>query len=269
MPFQGGSSEGCSFQGDALRYYGSPLCGEVRGTIRSSVGHKTMAEPASAHEPYYGSAAPLVPKTHDLKKVAQAAAGCEACHLWLCGTRTIFGEGPQDARVMMIGEQPGDKEDLAGRPFVGPAGGLLDAALEEAGVNRGEVYITNAVKHFKWEAGSAGKRIHGKPNRKEVVACKPWLDAEIALIRPDVIVLLGATAAQSVLSPSFRLTQHRAEFIQSPMAPYVLATVHPASILRMPDREKRHQARDEFLRDMKLVAKALSEVAKRPRAKML
>ena len=228
-----------------------------------------MPEPASAHEPYYGSAAPLVPETPELTAVARAAAKCEACHLWLCGTRTVFGEGPQTARVMMIGEQPGDKEDLAGHPFVGPAGKLLDACLEEAGIERDAVYLTNAVKHFKWEAGSGGKRIHGKPNRKEVVACKPWLDAEIAIIQPQAIVLLGATAAQALLGPSFRLTKHRAEFLPSALASLVIATIHPAAILRAIDSDARHQAREEFVRDLKLVAAAMKKEAKRPQARLL
>ncbi len=227
-----------------------------------------MPEPASAHEPYYGSAAPLVPASGDLPAVASAAAACEACHLWLCGTQTVFGEGPADARIMMIGEQPGDKEDLAAHPFVGPAGAVLDAALEEAGIDRKTVYLTNAVKHFKWEAGGVGKRIHSKPNRKEVFACKPWLDAEIALVKPDAIVLLGTTAAQSMLGPSFKLSQHRAEFLPFSVAPFVLATIHPSAVLRMPDREKRHQMRDEFVRDLKLVARMLEESPKRPRAKL-
>ena len=227
-----------------------------------------MAEPASAHEPYYGSAAPLVPATHDLRAVAKAAAKCDACHLCLTGTRTVFGEGPQTARVMIIGEQPGDKEDLVGKPFVGPAGGLLDAALQDAGVDRKQVYITNAVKHFKWEASSSGKRIHGKPNRKEVIACKPWLDKEISIIQPDVIVLLGATAAQALLGSSFRLTQHRGEFVKSDSAEFVIATIHPAGILRMRTSEERHAAKADLVRDLKLVASALEKAEKRPKIRL-
>jgi uracil-DNA glycosylase family protein len=227
-----------------------------------------MPEPASAHEAYYGSALPLVPDDKDLKTLKVAAAGCEACHLWLCGTGTVFGEGRQDARLMIVGEQPGDKEDLAGKPFVGPAGKLLDAALSEAGIDRSEVYITNAIKHFKWEAGTGGKRIHGKPNRKEVLACKPWLDAEISAIHPEVIVLLGATAAQALLGPSFRLTQHRAQFLPTEIARFVLATVHPAGILRMRTPEERQQAKQDLVRDLKLVAGALRQPVDQPKAQL-
>lgn len=168
----------------------------------------------------------------------------------------------------MVGEQPGDKEDLAGHPFVGPAGKLLDNALAVAGIDREDVYLTNAVKHFKWEAGANGKRIHGKPNRKEVVACKPWLDAELAVVKPEVLVLLGATAAQALLGSSFRLTKHRGEFLDSELAPRVMATLHPAAILRQPDEKSRHEALDSFHADMKLIAKALSE-SPRGRAKLL
>lgn len=227
-----------------------------------------MPEPASAHEPYYGSAAPLVPDTDSLNKVEKAAKRCEACHLWKCGTQTVFGEGPQTAKVMIVGEQPGDKEDLAGRPFVGPAGKLLDAAFQEAGVAREDVYITNAVKHFKWEAGPGGKRIHGKPNRREVVACKPWLDAEIALIQPEVIICMGATAAQAMLGASFRLTQHRGEFVPSDLAPFVMATLHPAAILRMPEPEDREAARASLVNDLRMVAGALKQGKRKSQASL-
>jgi uracil-DNA glycosylase, family 4 len=228
-----------------------------------------MPEPSSAHEAFYVSADRFIPQTSNLRQIAEAAKKCKACHLWLCGTQTVFGEGPQNARVMIVGEQPGDKEDLAGHPFVGPAGKLLDSALEEAGIDRNEVYLTNAVKHFKWEAGNGGRRIHGKPNRKEVVSCKPWLDAEIAAVEPEVIVLLGATAAQAVLGPSFRLTQHRAEFIPSELAAYVLATIHPAGILRMPDSEARHAAKADLVRDLKLVVAARALPKVKPQAELL
>ena len=228
-----------------------------------------MAEPVSAHEPYYGSAESFVPQSDNLRMVGRVAAGCTACHLCLTGTQTVFGEGPSDARVMMICEQPGDKEDLAGKPFVGPAGKLLDGILHEAGIDRKEIYVTNAVKHFKWEASVSGKRIHGKPNRKEVLSCKPWLDKEIELIRPDVIVLLGATAAQALLGSSFRLTQHRGEFVVAPHAAYVIATIHPSALLRMRTSEEREQAKVELVRDLKLAAEVLKTLPKRPQAKLL
>jgi uracil-DNA glycosylase len=170
----------------------------------------------------------------------------------------VFGEGAREAAVMMVGEQPGDKEDLAGKPFVGPAGKLLDKALLEAGIDRAKVYITNAVKHFKWEP--RGKvRIHKKPNGKEIAACRPWLDAEIVAIRPKVIVLMGATAAHALLGKDFRVTQHRGEFIeaQTPYQHEVTATVHPSSILRVPDEETRHQEMEKFVEDLRLVARRL------------
>ncbi len=200
----------------------------------------------------------LIPPRASLKSLAEAAKECHACDLWKNATQTVFGEGATKAAVMMVGEQPGDKEDLAGKPFVGPAGKLLDKALEEAGIERKEVYITNAVKHFKWEPRGKA-RIHKKPNGKEIAACSPWLDAEIVTIRPKVIVLMGATAAQAVLGKDFRVTQHRGEFIAAD-APYpheVTATVHPSSILRAPDEETRHQEMARFIEDLRLVARRL------------
>ncbi len=189
------------------------------------------------------------------EKAREEARACQACHLWEAATQTVFGEGPVPAPAMLIGEQPGDKEDLAGKPFVGPAGKLLDKALVDAGIDRATVYITNAVKHFKWEP--RGKvRIHKKPNGKEIAACRPWLDAEIVAIRPKVIVLMGATAAQALLGKDFRVTQHRGEFMESQM-PYrheLTATVHPSSILRAPDEETRHQEMERFVEDLRLVA---------------
>jgi uracil-DNA glycosylase len=221
-----------------------------------------MPEAASAHEPFYGSAAPLVPNSGNLTLVAYHASACKACHLWLCGTQTVFGEGPQDAKLMIIGEQPGDKEDLAGRPFVGPAGNLFDSSLEEAGIERSHIYVTNVVKHFKWEASTSGKRIHGKPNRQEIIACMPWLDTEIELIKPGVIVLMGATAAQAILGTSFRLTQHRGEFVKSDAAPHVLATIHPSAILRMPTSEERSKAKAGLVSDLRLAERALNKLKK-------
>ena len=200
----------------------------------------------------------LIPHRATLKALAEAAKNCRACDLWENATQIVFGEGSAKASVMMIGEQPGDKEDLAGKPFVGPAGMLLDKALAEAGIDRSTVYITNAVKHFKWEP--RGKvRIHKKPNGKEIAACRPWLDAEIVAIRPKLIVLMGATAAQAVLGKDFRVTQHRGEFIeaQSPYEHLVTATVHPSSILRAPDEEARHREMEMFVADLRAVAKRL------------
>jgi uracil-DNA glycosylase len=205
------------------------------------------------------SAAPeLISPRASLKSLAEAAQDCRACDLWKNATQTVFGEGSRSAAMMMVGEQPGDKEDLAGKPFVGPAGKLLDKALEEAGIARARVYITNAVKHFKWEP--RGKvRIHKKPNGKEIAACRPWLDAEIVAIRPKVIVLMGATAAQALLGKDFRVTQHRGEFIETetPYQHEVTATVHPSSILRAPDDQTRHREMERFVEDLRMVSRRL------------
>jgi uracil-DNA glycosylase family protein len=202
------------------------------------------------------TAAPLVPANPTLETLRQAAAGCRACALWKLGTQTVFGEGRTGAPVMMVGEQPGDKEDLQGRPFVGPAGAVLDKALAAAGIERGDVYITNIVKHFKWEPRGK-RRLHKKPNAVEITACRPWLEAEIRLVQPRVVVLLGATAAQGILGRDFRVTQHRGEWVASEIAPYVLATVHPSSILRAPDDEARHEEMRRFIADLKVAARQL------------
>src|SRR5687767_15625349 len=202
------------------------------------------------------TAAPLVPARPSLTALRGAAAGCRACELWERGTQTVFGEGARRAEVLFVGEQPGNEEDLSGRPFVGPAGRLLDKALVEAGVDRSTVYVTNVVKHFKWEPRGK-RRIHKKPNSLEIASCRPWLEAEIAVIKPDVIVALGATAAQALLGPQFRVTKQRGEFIQSTLAPYVMATVHPSSILRAPDDETRHLELRRFIDDLKKLAKVL------------
>jgi uracil-DNA glycosylase len=167
------------------------------------------------------------------------AAGCQACDLWKGATQTVFGEGPKDARVVMVGEQPGDREDVEGRPFVGPAGRVLDDALDEAGIDRGDAYLTNAVKHFKWKAGRGKRRLHQRPDAAEVRACRPWLEAELAVVRPELLVLLGATAAQSLLGPSFRVTRERGRMLESDLAPLVTATVHPSSILRGEPSERK------------------------------
>ena len=170
--------------------------------------------------------------------------------LYKRATQTVFGEGPKNARLMLLGEQPGDQEDLAGKPFVGPAGKLLERALEKAGINREEVYVTNTVKHFKWEPRGK-RRIHQKPNSREIAACRPWLEAELRLVRPEVLVCLGATAAQSVFGPSFRVTRDRGKVWESEIAPKVLATVHPASLLRQPDEESREREYARFVVDLR------------------
>jgi uracil-DNA glycosylase family protein len=203
------------------------------------------------------SAADLVPDHPTITTVRDAAKDCRACDLYKRGTQTVFGDGARQARLMLVGEQPGDAEDLAGKPFVGPAGRLLDKALEEAGIDRATVYVTNVVKHFKWEPRGK-RRIHKKPNAGEIAACRPWLDTEIELVKPRAIVCLGATAAQALLGRQFKVTAQRGEFIASPLAPLVTATVHPSSILRAPDDETRHQETRLFVEDLRRVARALS-----------
>src|SRR5438034_3956006 len=187
------------------------------------------------------SAAPFVPKTTSLRTLGSAVQGCRGCDLYKNATQAVFGEGPKAARVMFVGEQPGDQEDKAGKPFVGPAGMMLDRALEKAGIDRSEVYVTNAVKHFKFEPRGK-RRIHSKPSAREVKACRPWLEAEIKVVQPQMIVCLGATAAQSLMGSAFRLTQHRGEALHTPWAPWLLATNHPSAVLRMPDAELRDRA---------------------------
>ena len=214
---------------------------------------REMRAPARSGE----TAAPLVPPKPSLPKLRRAAAGCRACDLWRRATQTVFGEGPSRARVMFVGETPGDREDLEGRPFVGPAGRLLDAALQSAGIDRSAIYLTNAVKHFKWEP-RGNKRIHQKPNSVEIAACRPWLDAEIAVVKPEVLVCLGATAAQALLGRSFRVTTQRGRFVASALAPRVLATVHPSSILRAPDAATRRTETARFVSELKKVARALA-----------
>ncbi len=204
------------------------------------------------------TAAPLVPQSAPLEAVRAAARGCRACHLWKLGTQTVFGVGPDRATVMLIGEVPGDREDREGVPFVGPAGELLDAALAAAGIDRAKVYITNVVKHFKWErAGGSPRRLHKKPNAAEITACRPWLDSEIAHVRPRVIVCLGATAAQALLGRAFRVTKQRGVPVPSPLAPTVLATWHPAAVLRAPDPDARQRAEGELFADLASVARYL------------
>jgi DNA polymerase len=200
----------------------------------------------------------LIPEKPTLSSLRRAAADCRACDLWERGTQTVFGEGPARARILLIGEQPGNEEDLKGRPFVGPAGRLLDKALEEVGIDRTEAYVTNVVKHFKWEP--RGKlRIHKKPNSQEIDACRPWLEAEISVVQPQAIVLLGATAAQALLGRQFRVTKQRGVPIESPLARYVMATVHPSSILRAPDSETREAEYREFVNDLKKLVRLLEK----------
>jgi len=203
------------------------------------------------------SAAEFVPDRPTLSKARDAAKDCRGCQLWKIGTQTVFGEGAKRADMMLVGEQPGNEEDLSGHPFVGPAGKLLDRALADAGIDRTLVYVTNVVKHFKWEPRGK-RRIHKKPNAAEIGACRPWLDTEIALIKPRIIICLGATAAQALLGRQFRVTAHRGQLVPSPLAPFVLATVHPSSILRAPDDEARHREMKQFTNDLRTAARALS-----------
>jgi len=204
----------------------------------------------------YGEFRPApVPDSTDLGKVEAASKRCRACPLYLRGTQTVFGEGPKRAPMMLIGEQPGDQEDLAGKPFVGPAGKIMNRALEEAGIDRKQVYVTNAVKHFKWEPRGK-RRIHKKPNSREIAACRPWLEAELNLVRPKLVVCLGATAAQTIFGPAFRVTRDRGKVLTSDFAPKVVATVHPSSLLRQPDEESREREYKGFVADLKVALKA-------------
>jgi len=202
-----------------------------------------------------GTAAALIPPEPTLAQLRAVAAGCTACPLHARATRTVFGEGPERAPLMLVGETPGDQEDLAGKPFVGPAGKLLDRCLEAAGIDRKKAYVTNVVKHFKWMPRGK-RRMHAKPNAMETRACRPWLDAEIALVEPKVLVCLGATAAQTLLGADFRVTRSRGRFISSRLAPHVLATVHPSALLRAPDDDRDDEIA-HFIDDLRTAAKAL------------
>jgi uracil-DNA glycosylase family protein len=202
------------------------------------------------------SAADFLPAQRTLAALRAAAAGCRGCDLWKHATQTVFGEGGRDARVMLVGEQPGSEEDRAGHPFVGPAGRLLDRALQAAGIARRDAHVTNVVKHFKWEP--AGKRrIHAKPTRLEITACLPWLQAELDVVKPEAVVCLGATAAQALLGPRFRVTKQRGQWLSVPAAPRVLATVHPSSILRAPDDDTREREFEALVADLAVVRAAL------------
>jgi DNA polymerase len=197
-----------------------------------------------------------MPKKRNLSRIRAEAAGCRRCHLWKRATQTVFGEGPTSARLMLVGEQPGDQEDLAGEPFVGPAGQLLRKALEEAGIDPAQVFLTNAVKHFKWQPRGK-RRIHERPNREEVLACRIWLDEEIAAVKPTMIVALGATAAAALLGSTAKVTRDRGKFFSSTLAPLVSLTVHPSSILRAPDSAARAEAQRQFVSDLKTFARKL------------
>jgi DNA polymerase len=200
----------------------------------------------------------MAARNEEFRRVEQAARECQACPLWSRATQTVFGAGPVPARMMLVGEQPGDQEDLAGQPFVGPAGRVLDEALQTAGIDRQDVYVTNAVKHFKWQPRGK-RRIHDKPNRQETLACRPWLDRELALVEPEVLVALGATAAQALLGTAFRLTRHRGEVIDNTgLAPHVLASAHPSMILRLPDEPARTEARQQLAADLAIAARLVS-----------
>lgn len=202
------------------------------------------------------SAGAPVPTESDLDELRTAAAGCTACPLYRNATQTVFGEGPEHAAVLFVGEQPGDSEDLAGRPFVGPAGTLLDRCMAEAGIDRSRAYVTNAVKHFKWVPRGT-RRIHSKPNSMEIAACFPWLEAEIAAVKPKIVVALGATAAQTLFGRAFRVTRDRGRLVPSRWAPYAMATVHPSSLLRAPDEETRHREIERFVADLKKIKELL------------
>jgi len=205
-----------------------------------------------------GTAAEYLPPRLSLKALQEAARTCRACPLWRTGTQTVFGEGPASARLLLVGEQPGDKEDEIGRPFVGPAGQLLEDALAEAGIDRAETFLTNAVKHFKWTPRGK-RRIHQKPNASEVAACRPWVVAELEVVQPRVLVCLGATAAQSLLGRGVRVTRDRGRPLESSLAPVAFATVHPSSILRAPDAEARRRERALFVDDLRVAAAALAD----------
>src|SRR5438552_6975983 len=205
----------------------------------------------------FPTAEAYMPERITLAALREAAKGCHGCPLYKTGTQTVFGEGRKDSRIIMIGEQPGDQEDKAGHPFVGPAGRILNDALEEVGIDRDDVYVTNAVKHFKWEPRGT-RRIHSKPSAREVQACKPWLSVELQVLKPEMVVCLGATAAQALMGKDFRITKSRGEiFRDTQYAPWLMATAHPSSILRMPSSEDRETARRAFVADLRVAAHEL------------
>jgi DNA polymerase len=239
-------------------------------TADSARGRRAARAPAAASVTRRGSAhaddddastprtaAPFVPNTTSVRALTAAAHGCRGCDLYKTATQVVFGAGPRAARVMFVGEQPGDQEDRQGEPFVGPAGALLDKALADAGIPRDQVYVTNAVKHFKWEPRGK-RRIHKKPRVSEVKACRPWLEAELRAVKPTVLVCLGATAAQSVMGSQFKLMQQRGAVLTSPLAERVVATIHPSAVLRAPDSAGRAEAYRTLVDDLKVVARALA-----------
>jgi uracil-DNA glycosylase len=214
-----------------------------------------MSEPSEPKTGPKATAADLAPSGGTIVALRQAASVCKACDLWKTATQTVFGEGSSKSKIMFVGEQPGDQEDRAGRPFVGPAGKVLDEALAEVGIERARVYVTNVVKHFKWSPAERGKRrIHKKPRYSEIHACRPWLDAELRVVKPQVLVCLGATAAQSLFGRDFSVSRRRGQLVESSLAPYAMATVHPSSILRAPNTESRRQQMRAFINDLKQVA---------------
>lgn len=202
------------------------------------------------------TAAPLIPPNATLEELKRAAAGCQACPLWMSGTQTVFGDGLVTSRLILVGEQPGDQEDKQGLPFVGPAGRVLDQGLEQAGIERSDAYVTNVVKHFKW-ISQGKRRLHQKPNSREIGACLPWLDAEINLIKPRVLVAMGSTAAQALLGKEILVTRDHGKLLPYDKVPYAVVTVHPSSILRAPTDEDRHAAMARFVEDLRLVAEVL------------
>src|SRR5213082_1239778 len=210
----------------------------------------------SKTEEYARPATP--PDSTSWSTVRKAAKDCTACHLYKRATQTVCGEGPKKAPIMLVGEQPGDYEDVAGKPFVGPAGKIMDRALEEAGIDRTKVYVTNAVKHFKWEPRGK-RRIHQKPNSREIAACRPWLEAELRIVKPKLVVAMGATAAQTIFGPSFRVTRERGKVLSSKLASRVVATVHPSSLLRQPDEESRHREYQNFVKDLRAAVRAAGD----------
>jgi uracil-DNA glycosylase family protein len=220
------------------------------------VAKKSAGSPDDANPGATRTAAPFVPETTSVRALTAAAHECRGCDLYKTATQVVFGAGPRKARVMFVGEQPGDQEDRQGEPFVGPAGALLDKALEDAGIPRDEVYVTNAVKHFKWEPRGK-RRIHKKPRASEIKACRPWLEAELRAVKPAVVVCLGATAAQSIFGSQFKLMQQRGQVLPSTLAPQAVATIHPSAVLRAPDSEGRRAAYEMLVADLKVVAKAI------------